>query len=69
MDLVAEDINYYKTNRLNFITLYAGKFLVIKDKQVIGIYGTNSEAMERTLLSHEVGTFIIERPMTLKAGK
>lgn len=66
MDIIAEEIDYYKTNRQEFITQYGGKHLVIKGKAIIGIYNSNTEAMADTIISHEAGTFIIEHPVALK---
>ncbi|RYD56849.1 MAG: hypothetical protein EOP56_10680 [Sphingobacteriales bacterium] len=67
--MITEEIDYYKANREEFITLYNGKHLVIKDKQIIGVYNTNSQAYDETIKSHQVGTFIIERPFNLKKPK
>ncbi len=67
MDCIKENIDYYKENRLDFITRYRGKHLVIKSRQVIGVYNTNTEAVEDALRLHEYGSYIIERPMDLPA--
>ena len=59
------EIAYYKANRKDFVTQYENKFLVIKGEALIGVYDTRSQAHDTTLLSHAVGTFIIERPTTV----
>ena len=66
MDAIQQDINYYKTNRKDFITAYAGQHIVIKGATVIGTYKSNTEALAETLKLHELGSFIIERPIELK---
>jgi hypothetical protein len=69
MDLIGNDISYYKDNKQHFTDLYAGKYLVIKGMEIVGIYESNSQALEETLKQHERGTFIIEHPLVVKAGK
>lgn len=66
MDAIANDIDYYKKHRTEFIDQYAGKYMVIKNMCIIGVYDTLSTANEETLRSHPAGSFIIERPMLLK---
>ncbi len=65
MDTIAGEIDYYKANRQNFIEQYSGKFLVIKGKEVVGVYQSNTAAREHTM-QYEQGTFIIEHPVLLK---
>lgn len=65
MDVIADEIAYYKSNRKEFIEQYAGKHLVIKGKAVIGVYSSNSAALEDTMKQHQAGTFIIEHPVDL----
>jgi hypothetical protein len=69
MDTIAGDIEYYKTNRQEFIHLYPGKHLVIKDMQVVGVYNTKTEANAEAVRLYESGSFIIEHPMLLKTSK
>lgn len=68
MDMIAEEIDYYKANRKDFIEQYEGKFLVIKGKAVAGIYNSRTEAQEQARRQHEAGTYIIEHPLLLKQG-
>lgn len=69
MDAIQQDIDYYKANRQQFLEQYDGKFLVIKGKQLIGIYTTRTQAYNTTVAQHEEGTFIIEHPILLKTTK
>ena len=66
MDVIEQEIGYYKSNRKDFIQLYSGKHLVIKGMEVIGVYKSNTEALEETMKLHETGTFIIEHPVDIK---
>ena len=56
MDHIEANIAYYKANRSDFITKYQGKHLVIKDKQVAGVYATNSEAVLDAARLYEYGS-------------
>jgi len=67
MEGIQGEINYYKSSRKEFLTLYNGMHLVIKGQQVIGVYKSNSEAFNETIKLHAVGTFIIEHPLDLGA--
>lgn len=69
MDHIEENIAYYKTNRPDFIAQYHGKHLVIRDKQVAGVYETNSEAVQDAARLYEHGSYIIERPIDLSVSK
>ena len=66
MDAIDQEISYYKKHKEEFIILHAGKHLAIKGMKIIGIYKTNTEAYERTIVDHEKGTFIIEHPVDIK---
>lgn len=65
MDAIQEEINFYKSRRLEFIAEYPGKHLVIKGKQVTGIYDTRTQAFDEATKLYEAGTFIIEHPVDL----
>lgn len=69
MDIIGNDIEYYKMNRHEFIHLYPGKHLVIKGMKVVGVYNTKTEANDEAARLYEPGSFIIERPMLLKTSK
>ena len=64
--MITDEISYYKENKTEFTSLYDGKFLVIKGKEVIGVYKTRSQANDEALKLHPIGSFIIEHPLTLK---
>ena len=66
MDAIDQEISYYKKHKEEFMILHEGKHLVIKGMQIIGVYGTKTEAFERTIREHEAGTFIIEHPVNIK---
>jgi hypothetical protein len=55
-----KNINYYRKNKEKFKKDFAGKYIVIKHQQVIGVYETHALAYHETRQTHEVGTFIIK---------
>lgn len=65
MDTIENEIKYYKANRLEFIQQYEGKYLAIKGMEVIGVYGSATEAVEETGKLHSRDSYIIEHPLDL----
>lgn len=55
------DYEYFINNKDKFLTEYPDKFIVIKDKQVIGVYDDQVAALTDTTKTHELGTFIIQQ--------
>lgn len=58
--MLDKELQYYIDNQSDLIAKYQDKFLVIKDKTVIGIYNTEIEAYSETVKIHELGTFLIQ---------
>ena len=56
-----EDYNWYKNNYNDLFKKYGNCFLVIKDKEVLGNYVTFAEALKKTKVEYELGSFIIQR--------
>jgi hypothetical protein len=67
MDAIQNEIDFYKSRRLEFIAEYPGKHLVIKGMQVTGIYDTRTQAFDEATKLYEAGTFIIEHPVDIAA--
>lgn len=51
---------WYKEHEVELMKRYFGRYIVIKDKQVIGDYGTWKLARQQTVKDHKPGTFIIQ---------
>lgn len=68
MDIIGKEIEYYKANRKDLIKQYAGKHLVIKGMQVVGVFNSRTEAYDTAMIEHGEGTFIIEHPLDIKVG-
>lgn len=55
-----ENYDWFKSNLSELVKQYADKHIVIKDKTVIGVYGTMNEALTKTTKTEEPGTYIIQ---------
>jgi hypothetical protein len=58
--MLEKEFQYYLDHQAELVEKYNGKFLVIKDEQVIGVYDTDEEAYFQTIQKHEPGTFLIQ---------
>lgn len=56
-----DEFDYYLANQEELTQLYNGKFIVIKNHQVIGVYNSELEAITETARQHELGTFLVQR--------
>jgi hypothetical protein len=58
---LAPEFKYYLANKEDFAAKYAGKFIVIKDQDVIGVYEDQLEAIKKTQQEHKLGTFLVQQ--------
>lgn len=59
-DCMSKDFVWFKEHYAEFQKKYGKAFIVIKNKQVLGVYGSCAEGVENTLKSEELGTFIVQ---------
>lgn len=55
-----KELAYFKTNQASLVTKHQGKFLVIKDQEIKGIYNSEMEAYTEAQKTFELGTFLIQ---------
>lgn len=56
-----KDFTFYLENQSELVEKYHGRFIVIKDQNVIGDYDSEQEAIDKMLdLGHDMGTFLIQ---------
>jgi len=53
--------DYFKTNLNELIEQYDGRFVVIKDANIISVYDSFNEAYINTIKTEKLGTFIIQK--------
>jgi len=56
-----KEFKYYLDHQDELVKKYNGKFIVIKDCRVIGVFDTQLEAIEKTTEKHKLGTFLVQK--------
>jgi hypothetical protein len=56
-----KEFQYYIENQDELVEQYHGKVIVIKNREVIGAYDSELEAIKETAKEHELGTFLIQK--------
>lgn len=55
-----QEFKFYLKNQAELVKKYNGKFIVIKNCEVIGVYDSPKEAFIETSKKHKIGTFLIQ---------
>jgi hypothetical protein len=55
------EFEYYLANQAALVERYNGKYIVIKDRRVLGAYDDQVSAIAQTQKTHELGTFLVQR--------
>lgn len=58
-----KEFDYYVNNQEEFARQYKGKFLVIRDERVVGVYDSELEAYKDAAKQFELGTFLIQQAL------
>lgn len=58
--MLENEFQYYIDNQSELVEKYKGKFLVIKEQSIIGVYDSEIEAYTETVKKEELGTFLIQ---------
>ena len=58
--MLNQEFKYYLDNQDEFVKKYLGKFLVIKDQQIVGVFDTKTQAYDDSTSKFELGTFLIQ---------
>ena len=56
-----KDFAYYLDHQDEMVEKYDGKYIVIRDGQVLGDYDDELTASTETQKSHKLGTFLVQR--------
>lgn len=56
-----KEFKYYLEHQTELVNKYNGKYIVLKDFQVIGAYDSEIEAIEKSRQKHELGTFLVQK--------
>ena len=55
-----KDFEYFVANMLEFNKLYGQKFVAIKNQGILGVYDTFLEAVDTTMETEKLGTFLVQ---------
>lgn len=56
-----KEFNFYLKNQQKLIKKYNGKIIVIKNQEVIGVFDSEIEAIQKTSINHKLGTFLVQK--------
>lgn len=56
-----KELDFFVTNQKDLVEKYGGKFIVIKNQKVEGVFDTEIQAYTETQKRFELGTFIIQQ--------
>jgi hypothetical protein len=58
--MLEKEFQYYLDNQASLVKQYAGKFIVIKGENIIGVYDSHSDAYNSTIKTESLGSFLIQ---------
>jgi hypothetical protein len=59
--MLEKEFEYYIKHQEELVKKHSGKFIVIKDQNVIGVYDSDLEAISETTKEHEIGSFLVHK--------
>lgn len=59
--MLEKEFQYYLDHQDELVKKYLGKYLIIKNKEVVGVYDSKIEAYHEGNNKFESGTFLIQR--------
>lgn len=62
--MLDKQLQYYISNQTELVKKYKGKFLVIKDEAIVGVYDSEIEAYTESVKKYRLGTFLIQEAQT-----
>ena len=59
--MLKDEFQYFLDHQDELVKKYNGRVIVIKDQSVLGDYATELEAITKTQIDHEIGTFLVQK--------
>lgn len=56
-----QEFDYYLANQAEIVAKYNGRYVVIKNRRVIGDYPDLPTAVSETSKHHQLGTFLVQK--------
>jgi len=60
-NVLEQEFDYYLKNQTELVKQYEGKFIVIKDQKVVGVFDSELEAYTEMQKTEDLGTFLIQQ--------
>jgi len=61
MITLEKEFDFFVKNQKELVEKYKGKYVVIKDDKILGVYSSLSEAVEETSKREKLGTFLVQK--------
>jgi hypothetical protein len=61
MKPIDQEFQYYLTHQGELVRQYNGKYLVIKNEMVIGVFDSEVDAVNETIKTQKLGTFLVQK--------
>lgn len=61
MTKLEKEFNFYLQNQDKLVEKYNGKYIVIKNNDIIGVFDSEFEAIKETSKRYELGTFLVQK--------
>lgn len=55
------EFKFYVKNQDELIKKYNGKIIVLKNSEIIGVFDSEIEAIQKTSEHHKLGTFLVQK--------
>ena len=59
--MLEQEFQYYLDHQDEIVQKYQGKFIIIKNQEIVGAYDSKLEAYQGGISKYEPGTFLIQR--------
>lgn len=61
VEKLEKEFKYYLAHQDELVKQYKGKYIAIKDEQVIGVFDSELETVNKTAEIHDLGTFLVQK--------
>lgn len=61
IEQLKKEFEYYLSHQDELVKQYDGKYIAIRDCNVIGAFDSELEAVEKTAEKYELGTFLVQK--------
>jgi len=61
MDELKKEFEFYLAKKPEYLLKYKGKFIVLRDQRILGVYDDRLEAIKETAKTYPIGTFLVQQ--------